>query len=458
METAAALAHQGIITLVPTLVVLVLAVTLRRPIEALLIGAVVGIIMIDGTDFVTVTAETSMRVLADEDLIWVILVCGAMGSLIGLFIRSGALAAFVQFVTRRVTSRFSALMATWVLGCSLFVDDYLNSITAGAAMRKITDTYRVSREMLAYVIDTTAAPVSVIIPLSTWGVFFASLLVDTGLAPEGQGIWTYISGIPYMLYPWIALFMVPLVASGKIPLIGPMKKAEYRAREYGQTIPPGAEHIQQANEIIQEKEGVKRNIWLFVLPLMALVGLTIHYDMEFLPATYATLGLMVIAVLALRILDHHDTFNTVIDGFKTMLEALAIIFAAYMLKDINGQLGLTNYILELTTPFMTAQTLPFIVFGVMGLIAFATGSSWGMFVIALPVIAELTIASGASVPLVIGATLSASTFGSHACLYADATVLTAQSCGTTSIQHALSQLPYAVIAALLSLIGFAFLA
>lgn len=458
MEAAAEIGHHGLITLIPTLVVLLLAVTLRRPIEALIIGAVVGIIMIDGSDFVTVTAETSMRVLADDDLIWVILVCGAMGSLIGLLIRTGSLAAFVELVTKRVKTRFGALMATWVLGIALFVDDYLNSITAGAAMRKITDTYRISREMLAYVIDSTAAPVSVIIPLSTWGVFFASLLEDTGLAADGQGLWAYISGIPYMLYAWIALAIVPFVAAGKFPLIGPMKKAEYRAQEYGQTIPPGAEHIQAANETITEKEGVKRNLWMFVLPLCSLVGFTIYYNMEFLPATYATLGLMTIAVLGLRILDHHDTFNTIIDGFKTMIEALAIIFAAYMLKDINGQLGLTNYILELTTPFMTATTLPFIIFGVMGLIAFATGSSWGMFVIALPVIAELTQATGARVPLVIGATLSASTFGSHACLYADATVLTAQSCGTTSIQHALSQLPFAVVGALLSLIGFAILA
>ncbi|WP_286828454.1 MULTISPECIES: Na+/H+ antiporter NhaC family protein [Kordiimonas] len=458
METAAELSHQGILTLIPTLVVLVLAVTIRRPIEALIIGAVVGIVMLDGGDFVIVTAETTMRVLSDEDLIWVILVCGAMGSLIGLLIRTGALAAFVQFVTKRVKTRFSALMATWALGISLFVDDYLNSITAGAAMRKITDQYRVSREMLAYVIDSTAAPVSVIIPLSTWGVFFAKLLEENGLAAEGQGLWTYISGIPYMLYPWIAIFIIPLVAAGKFPLLGPMKKAEYRAREYGQSIPPGAEHVQAANETIVEKEGVKRNLWLFVLPLVGLVGFTIYYDMDFLPAVYATLALMTLAIIGLRILDHHDTFNTIIDGFKIMVEALAIIFAAYMLKDVNEQLGLTSYILELTTPFMTATTLPFIVFGVMGLIAFATGSSWGMFVIALPVIADLALSTGASIPLVIGATLSASTFGSHACLYADATVLTAQSCGTTSIQHALTQLPYAVVGALISLIGFAILA
>lgn len=458
MEATDAIQHQGAITLLPTAIVLILAIWLRRPIEALMIGAIAGIIMLSGSDFVIATAETTLRVLKDDDLVWVVLVCGAMGSLIALFIRTGALAAFVDMLTKHVKSRFSALMATWLLGLALFVDDYLNSITAGAAMRKLTDSYKVSREMLAYVIDSTAAPVSVLIPLSTWGVFFAALLEDTGLAPDGEGLWTYISGIPYMFYPWLAVLIVPLVAAGKIPIFGLLKTAEARVTAGGSCVPPGAEHVQAANETITEKPGVKRNIWLFAAPMLALIGLTLHYDMEFLPATYATLGLLVIAILALRILDHHDTFDTIIDGFKTMLEALAIIFAAYMLKDVNDQLGFTNYILELTTPFMTATTLPFLVFGVMAVVAFATGSSWGMFVVALPVIAELAASTGAHIPLVIGATLSASTFGSHACLYADATVLTAQSCGTTSMQHALTQLPYAVLAALLSLIGFAILA
>jgi Na+/H+ antiporter NhaC len=450
--------HHGPITLLPTAIVLVIAVLLKRPIEALLIGAVSGIIMLNGGDFVTVTAETTLRVLQDEDLVWVILVCGAMGSLIGLFIRTGALAAFVDILIARIKGRFSALMATWALGIALFVDDYLNSITAGAAMRGITDKYKVSREMLAYVIDSTAAPISVLIPLSTWGVFFASVLESTGAAPDGEGMTAYISGIPYMFYPWIAVILVPLVAAGKIPLLGPMKTAERRALDTGMCTPPGAEHIEKTNQSIQEKQGVRRNSLLFLLPMVSLVGFTLYYDLDFLPAVFVTLALTTVVILATRLLDHHDTFDTIIDGFKLMVEALAIVFAAYMLKDVNGQLGLTNYILELTQPYMSASTLPFIIFGVMGFVAFATGSSWGMFVIALPVIAELTRATGADLALVIGATLSASTFGSHACLYSDATVLTAQSCGTTSIQHAFTQLPYALLAAALSLFGFWLLA
>lgn len=458
VETSAELVNSGAISFVPTLLVLIMAVLIRRPIEALFTGVVVGIFILHGTKTISALSETAIRTLQDADLIWIILVCGGMGALIGLFLRTGSLYAFMDKVSVHVKTRFGAVIATWFMGLLLFVDDYLNSITVGAAMSHITDKFKISREMLAYIVDSTAAPVSVIIPISTWAVFFGTILENVNLAPEGEGLWIYISAIPYMLYPWIAIFMVPIVASGKFPHIGPMKSAEKRAFVDGQPLPPGGEHIHGAKQAIVEREGVKRNGWLFSLPLISLVGFTLYFDMEFLHATLATLGLTTFFILAFRILDMHDTFDTLMNGFKTMIDPLIIIICAFMLKDVNDQLGLTGYILDLTKAYMTAETLPFIVFFIMGLIAFATGSSWGVFVIALPIIAELSVSTGANIPLVIGATLSASTFGSHACLYADATVLTAQSCGTSSIQHAFTQLPYAVVAALLSLVGFAILA
>ncbi len=454
----------GFLSLIPTLSVLILAVTIHRPIEALLFGAVIGQVILaihhgmTPVEGIFAYADATLNALMDEDLAWVVLVCGAMGALIGLLVRTGAVTEFMDIVAKRVKSRTGSIVATWLMGIAVFVDDYLNAIAVGSTMKRLTDKYKVSREMLAYVIDSTAAPVSVIIPISTWAVFFAKLLEDVNMAAPGEGLYAYIGGIPYMLYAWLAILIVPMVALGKLPLIGPMKKAEYRANEYGQTIPPRAGNLKADKHPIEEKKDGKRSPWLFVLPIAGLVGATLYFDLEFLPAIYTTLSVTLIAILALRILDHHDAFDTVLDGFRTMIEPLAIIFSAYVLKEINAQLGLTEYVLQLALPYMNATTLPFIVFAIMGLVAFGTGSSWGMFVIALPVIAELAIQTDANIPLVIGATLSASTFGSHACLYADATVLTSHSCGCTSLQHALTQLPYAVITAAISLIGFAILA
>ncbi|MCH8073308.1 MAG: sodium:proton antiporter [Proteobacteria bacterium] len=444
----------GAVSLIPTFVVFVLAIITHRPIESLISGSIVGLIMIHGGQFIGGFAETSIRVMTDDDVAWVILVCGFMGSLIGILIRTGSISAFTEVMARFVKSQRSALMATWVLGIFMFVDDYLNSIAVGSAMRKLTDKYKISREKLAYVVDSTAAPISVIIPFSTWGVFFAGLIVANGIAPEGEGLNTYISAIPYMLYAWVAVLLVPLVIYGVIPSLGAMKTAETRAQTTGETVPPDAVHIEQANETIQPRPDVKPRVSMFVVPMVVLVLATLYFDKDFLIGIYITLGSTTIFIIATRIMSMHDTFDTVIDGFKTMIEPLGVVVAAFILKDVNDALGLAEFVVTTMQPLLTPESLPAVIFASMGLVSFMTGSNWGVFVIILPIVTALTNNLGADMTLVIGATLSASTFGSHACFYSDATVLTAQASGCTAMQHALTQIPYALIAALITIVGF----
>lgn len=446
----------GLLTLVPTLVVLALALWSHRTIESLLAGSLVGIFILPGNPM-TLLVDKSLAVMMNDTVAWIILVCGFMGSLIALFIRTGSILAFTHLVIKKISSRTGALMTTWVLGIFLFVDDYLNSLAVGSAMRKVTDTYRISREMLAYVVDSTAAPISVLIPISTWAVFFGSLLVDNGIAAEGQGIRVYMSAIPYMFYPWLAVVMVPLVASGKIPLIGPLRKAEARAAT-GQTVPPDALHIEESNQSIVVKEGVDGNSLQFVLPIIFLAGATWYFDLDFLKGIYLTLAAFVLLIVLQRTMTLADTFDTMLDGFKTMVPPLAVLCAAYLLKEINDELGLSMYIIEALAPHLTAQLLPVGIFVAMAAVSFATGSNWGVFVIVLPAVTSLANSLNADMSLVIGATLSASTFGSHACFYTDATVLTAQASGCTPYQHAITQIPYALIAAILTAVAYYFIA
>jgi Na+/H+ antiporter NhaC len=442
------------LVLIPTCVVFVLAVLTHRPIESLVSGSLVGRIMIHGNSFVGGFAETSIRVMTDADVAWVILVCGFMGSLIGILIRTGSASSFTHHMSRYVRSKQSALMATWGLGICMFVDDYLNSLAVGSAMRSLTDKYRISREKLAYVVDSTAAPISVIIPFSTWGVFFAGLIVANGIAPEGEGLNTYIKAIPYMLYAWIAVLIVPLVAYGVIPSIGPMKKADQRAETTGETVPPDAIHIELANQSIQPRKDVKPRILMFIVPMLVLIGATLYFDKDFLVGIYVALGSTTIFIIATRIMDMQDTFNTIIDGFKTMIEPLGVLVAAFILKDVNDVLELAPYIVNMLQPILTPESLPVVVFTSMAIVSFMTGSNWGVFVIVLPIVTALSNNLGADIILVIGATLSASTFGSHACFYSDATVLTAQASGCTPMQHAITQFPYALIAAAVSIAGY----
>ena len=445
---------EGAVILIPSLLVFVLAVWTHRPIESLIVGSLVGLGMTHGTDLVSGFAQASLAVMMDETVAWIILVCGFMGSLIALLIRTGATGAFTSKISHYVKSQKSALVLTWVLGLFMFVDDYLNSLAVGSAMRNVTDKFKVSREYLSYVVDSTAAPISVIIPLSTWGVFFGGLLVSNGLAEDGQGLQVYITAIPYMLYAWVAVLMVPLVIIGAIPMMGGMKTAQIRAEETGVMVPPGAEHVEEANQAIREKEGVKPRIALFLIPMVSLVGFTLYFDLDFLMGIYVSLGATCIFIIVSKTLSMHDTFDTVIDGFKTMIEPLGVLVAAFILKEVNDSLGMTPYVIESIQPFLSAESLPAAIFVTMALISFATGSNWGVFVIVLPIVTALATSLDADIALTIGATLSASTFGSHACFYSDATVLTAQASGCTPFQHAITQIPYALIAAAVSIVGF----
>jgi Na+/H+ antiporter NhaC len=448
----------GFVSVLPTLLVFTLALITRRPIESLVAGALTGLVIVHGQGFITGFADTTIRVMTDEDVAWVILVCGFMGSIIALMIRTGATSAFTAKMASMVKSKVSALFVAWTLGILIFVDDYLNSLAVGSSMRELTDKYRISREKLAYVVDSTAAPVSVIIPYSTWGAFFGGLLVANGVADEGQGLNAYISAIPYMLYAWVAVLIVPLVIVGIIPSMGPMKKADHRAETTGQTVPPGAAHIERANLLIKPKPGIKPSMTLFVLPMLSLVFLTLYFDNDFLKGVYVTLAATAAMILGLRMLDMNDTFDTVMEGFKTMIEPLGVLVAAFIFKDVNDALGLPAYVVQSMQPFLTAELLPTAIFVTMGLVSFATGSNWGVFVIILPIVATLGNNLGADMTVVIGATLSASTFGSHACFYSDSTVLSAQASGTTTMQHALTQIPYALIGAAITVVLYLLIA
>ena len=223
----------GFACVIPTLVVLVLAVLSKRTIEPLVGGTVVGLAMLAPSELLTNFTDVILTVMQDETIGWVIMVCGLMGGLIAVLARIGGASAFGRLASRRVRTRASALLATWLLGLAVFIDDYLNALAISSSMKRLTDRFRVSREMLAYVVDSTAAPICVLVPLSTWTVFFAAVLEDSAAAETGQGLSVYIGAIPYMFYAWAAVIIVPLVIVGAIPVFGPMKKVEGQVRALG---------------------------------------------------------------------------------------------------------------------------------------------------------------------------------------------------------------------------------
>jgi len=437
----------GALSLIPTVVVISIAVLTHRPIFALLSGVVAGLLLIDPALVIAGMAALSLEIMMDETIGWVIMVCGLMGSLIMLLIRTGAATSFADTIAAKADTRNKSLLMTWFLGMVIFIDDYLNAIAIGSSMKKVTDRFKVSRSMLSYVVDSTAAPTCVIVPISTWAVYFAAVLEDAGTAAAGEGMRMYISGIPYMFYAWIAVLLVPLVATGRFPLLGPMRYAESMARQG--TLVLGNVVEFDTGEIGTNGAGTGRSstLWTFLLPLLSLIGFSWYFDIDLLKGVIVTLALTVPFMVFQGLLSFKATLDAVMDGFKIMLPPLAVVVSAFMFKAVNDQLGLPDYVIGSVAPLMSPLMLPLITFLTMALMSFATGSSWGVFAIAIPIFMPLAASMDVSTPLMIGALLSASSFGSHACFYSDSTVLVAQSTGIGVMEHALSQLPYAILAA-----------
>jgi Na+/H+ antiporter NhaC len=432
----------GLLSLIPTLTVLLLAIISHRTVESLIAGVIVGLLMLDPKNVVTDLSVTALNTLGDETVKWIILVCGLLGSLIAILAKSGAAGVFGEVFSKFVDTKKKSMLATAVLGVAIFIDDYLNTLAVSSSMRRITERYRVSSEMLAYIVDSTAAPISLIIPISTWAVFFSALIVDNGLAGPGEGLQTYISAIPYMFYPWAAMILVFLVAGGIVPAIGPMKAAEQKAE------------ASSAEPATINLDGVRANIWTFVVPMGSLVFFTVWFDIDIFQGIIAALLVTIPMVIFQRAISVHDTFDASMDGFLSMLPPLATVFVGFMLKEVNDKLGLTQFVIDAVMPFMTPEMFPVVVFLSMGFLTFATSSSWGVFVVAFPIVVPLATAIDANMPLVLGSMLSASGLGSHACFYSDATVLAAKGSGCTPIEHAFTQFPYAMISAGVAAVAF----
>ncbi|NVK42913.1 MAG: sodium:proton antiporter [Oceanospirillaceae bacterium] len=440
----------GLLSLLPTTVVIATALYTKRTIESLFIGVLVGLLMTNSpADFIPQLGTTFLDVFMNDTVAWIFIACGLMGSMISLVTLGGGAEAFGRWLITKVHTRKGTLFSTMALGLAIFIDDYLNALTIGSSMRKATDRMKVSREFLAYVVDSTAAPVCIILPFSTWAVFFAGLLEDNEVAAKGAGIDLFIDSIPYMLYAWACLIVVVLAIAGKLPLLGKMKDAERRA-ESGKL-------VSDADAVYNtEMEGgaEKSHTLNFFVPIASLIFFTWFFDIDIMSGAMASIFVTLAFYGIQRLLTVGQMFDGILKGFVGMIMPLGTLFCGFMLAEVNNALGTTEYVINATTSFMTADMLPMVAFIVMAALAFATASFWGIFVVGMPIILPLALAVDANIPLVVGAMISASAFGSHACFYGDSTVLSAKACGISPMSHAITQLPYAMIGGVLSALGF----
>lgn len=441
----------GALTLVPIAVIIVMAVFTRKSFESLLVGSVIACIIMYKTGFLTHWVQMLTSALTDADNEWVILLCGLFGSLIAMLRESKGTDGFVRLAEKLCKSQRAALLGTFVMGVVIFVDDYLNMMTVGTCMRRICDKRKVPREALAYILDSTGTPICVLLPFSTWAAFYIALFSsepDVQSLGFANGVRMYMQLIPFIFYAIATVVIVLLFAAGIMPRLGSMRAAYRRVERTGRTY---SEKSAQYNT--QEEKEADGNVLDFLIPVCVLIAVTVLAD-DILTAVIVSLFGCLLLYVPRRVMSFSEWSSLLISGFCEMMPTLAILAGAFTVAECCNAMGLPEYVISTVQPFCTAQTFPVIIFLVVALLTFATSSTWGVSTIVVPIIIPLGAAVGANMILTMAAILSGSTFGSHACFYSDATVLASAASRIDNLEHALSQIPYAVIAGILACAGY----
>ncbi|MCI5897795.1 MAG: sodium:proton antiporter [Firmicutes bacterium] len=446
----------GAICLIPIAVIIVLSLITKKTFEPLLISVIVAVVIYAKGDFLGEFVNLLLKEMADPTIGWVILVCGLMGALLFILEKSNAASAFADLLGRFATTRKRALFATWFLGICLFIDDYLNVLTVGNTMKKVTDKHNISRSMLAYSVGSTAAPIVILVPISTWAIFFASLLANEGIVgADGTAVGAYIQCLPYLFYGWICVFIVlPLVILGIIPLVGPMRSQELHARETGDLFPPGVEPPEAEAEQAVEEGKKQGGIWDFILPLAVLIAVTIAVGNDVLTGVIVALVFTAIWYAARRLANLTALVEQFWSGFSTMIQVFGLLVLAFAFKDACANLGFIDYVIEKVEPIMSGSLLPAVVFAATAVMAFAMANFWGLAAIVVPIAAALAGAMDVNIYMVCAAVFCGAAFGSHACFYADAAILIGKATDIRPYDHAITQLPYALLSAVLTVILF----
>ncbi len=458
--------------LLPPVIAIGLALVTKEVYSSLFFGILAGAILGSASAGAKFSFTGMMDILTNDGLIaavsgtagiFVFLV--VLGVLVALVNKSGGSAAFGRWASVHIKSRIGAILATFVLGCLIFIDDYFNCLTVGSVMRPVTDSHKVSRAKLAYIIDATAAPVCMIAPISSWAAAVASY------ADEGQGLTLFINAIPYNFYSLLTLVFIVAITLMKFDY-GPMKLHEFNAINKGDLYTAG-----EKAEVTEEGFNPKGKVLDLILPVIVLIIACVFalvyvggiFDgSSFIDAfanTDATVGLPWGSVIALvfaivylclrKVITVKEAMDCIPKGFIAMVPAILILTFATALKNITGVLGAKPFVAEVigSGAESFASFLPAIVFLVACFISFATGTSWGTFGILVPIVTVIFPAGELQI-IAMSACLAGSVCGDHCSPISDTTIMSSAGGQCNHLNHVSTQLPYAITVAVISFFGY----
>jgi len=451
------------LSLVPVIVTLVVALVMRNVLVGLFTGVFIGVAMVADTSVLlflpTLVRHYIVPEVADTYNASVLVLLAFIGGFVKLIEVSGGGTAFARVATRWVSGRARAQLSSWAGGVMIFFSDLGTPLIVGPVFQPLMDRLQVSRQKLAFILDSTSSPVAILIPFIGWGVFIMSVIADAFAAngvdtPEWDA---FVSAIPYQLYAWLAITMVPAMTVLAFDY-GAMASAEREAAaiDAGETTAEAGHH--RARPIL---------VWLPLVVLgVTLFGTLNQHGFPFeqvagsdfragLSAAYFLAAItLVVLILYTGVLPLFETFSRYVEGMSGMMPIAATLVLAWTLGAVSEALGTGTFVAEVARDGLPGGFLPAVVFVLAAMISFATGSSWGTIIIMMPLAVPTALATGASMPVVIGAVLSGGLFGDHSSPVSETTILSSTGAGTTPLEHFRTQMPYAVTNGLLALTGF----
>ena len=453
--------------LVPPVIAIALALITKEVYSSLFIGIVAGAIL--GSDFVF---TGTMDILVNDSLIeavsgtaGIFIFLVVLGVIVALVNKAGGSAAFGKWAQKHIKSRSGAMIATFVLGVFIFIDDYFNCLTVGSVMRPVTDGHRVSRAKLSYLIDATAAPICMIAPISSWAAAVASY------AEEGQGIALFIRAIPFNFYSLLTFVFIIGLTLMKFDY-GPMRIHELNAKKNGDLYTAG-----DKAEVEESNPSTNGKVLDLVLPIIVLIAVCVFalvyvggiFDgsgfVEAFSNTDATVGLpwgsiialvfTIIYLCARKLVSFKEAMECIPKGFIAMVPAILILTFATSLKNTTAVLGAKPFVADVMSNVAGEfqNFLPAIIFLVACVISFATGTSWGTFGILIPIVIAI-FPTGAIQTIGMSACLAGSVCGDHCSPISDTTIMSSAGGQCNHLNHVSTQLPYAISVAAISFVMY----
>ena len=454
-------------SLLPPIIAIALALITKEVYSSLFVGILMGGLLYSNFAFeatvLHVFNDGIVASVTDSYNMGILIFLVILGAMVCLMNKAGGSAAFGRWAEKNIKSRVGAQLASILLGCLIFIDDYFNCLTVGSVMRPITDKHNISRAKLAYIIDATAAPICIIAPISSWAAAVA------GFAEDGQGFNLFLRAIPYNYYALLTIVMMVGLVVMKVDF-GLMRTFERNAVENNDLF-SGVNPYASAEEDVPEDKGRVLDLVLPVVMLIICCVIGMIYSGGFFEGegfitafsnSDASVGLMLGSAFALvfsfiyflirRSMSFKDMMGCIPEGFKAMVPAIMILTFAWSLKAMTDSLGAKYFVRDFVRTSATGiqLLLPVIVFVIGCLLAFATGTSWGTFGILIPIVQNVFSMDNPMAIICISACMAGAVCGDHCSPISDTTIMASAGAQCDHVNHVSTQLPYAITCAAVS--------